>query len=201
MRVFLRSLRPALLVLSGICVLVALGCGADGASAADLRIGDGSPHDAALPGSDAAADGRSDGLVDPDAQQRDATVVDGVASDVQSDAAAGHAIGSTTLTVGSAKVPLVAYYPATATAKDAPVAAGTFPVLVFGHGYQQSPADYAYLWRALVPRGVIVLLHDRFNSTTTINIDVYAADLVAVLSYLAGPGRAKGAFFAGHLEC
>lgn len=69
------------------------------------------------------------------------------------------------------------YYPACQEGEEKAVAPGASPVVVFGHGYQQSFGDYRYVWEALVPRGYIVALPDKLNEATTVDINEYAADL------------------------
>ncbi|GAB4304878.1 MAG: hypothetical protein Kow0097_02530 [Candidatus Bipolaricaulota bacterium] len=69
------------------------------------------------------------------------------------------------------------------------MADGAFPLVVFGHGYQQSYADYAYIWEALVPHGYIVAFPDKLSASPAIGIDAYARDLLfvaAAMRALAG---------------
>lgn len=49
-------------------------------------------------------------------------------------------------------------YPATTAGNNTPLASGQFPIIVFGHGFQLSPADYDWVKDVLVPKGYIVLL-------------------------------------------
>lgn len=78
---------------------------------------------------------------------------------------------------GAAGLPVEVRYPGL---PGAAVADGVFPLLVFGHGYQQSYADYAYIWEALVPHGYIIAFPDKLSSSAAINIDAYARDLLFV---------------------
>lgn len=50
------------------------------------------------------------------------------------------------------------YYPALASGDNVPLAPGSFPVLVLGHGYTIGWTDYEYLWTALVPQGYVMSL-------------------------------------------
>ncbi len=48
------------------------------------------------------------------------------------------------------------YYPAAVAGTDVPVSVGTFPVIVFGHGFAMSWDAYANIWEKLVPEGYIL---------------------------------------------
>lgn len=50
------------------------------------------------------------------------------------------------------------YYPATTAGDNTPVAAGSFPVVVIGHGFAMVWSAYENLWQYLVPKGYIVAL-------------------------------------------
>lgn len=50
------------------------------------------------------------------------------------------------------------YYPATSAAENAPIANGTFPVIVIGHGFAMAWSAYQNLWEYFVPKGYIVAL-------------------------------------------
>lgn len=96
-------------------------------------------------------------------------------------------------------LPVQCYYPALVSAEDAPVAPGTFPVVIFGHGYQQVYQDYRYLWEVLVSAGYIVLLADRLGAAWTINIDQYAADLGRILAWVGSAAVDSTSPLFGHL--
>ncbi|MBC7170051.1 hypothetical protein H5T54_03855 [Candidatus Bipolaricaulota bacterium] len=69
------------------------------------------------------------------------------------------------------------------------MADGAFPLVVFGHGHQQSYADYACIREALVPHGYSVAFPDRLSASPAIGIDAYARDLLfvaAAMRALAG---------------
>ncbi len=106
---------------------------------------------------------------------------------------------------GAAGLPVEVRYPGS---PDGTVADGIFPLLVFGHGYRQSYADYAYIWEALVPHGYIIAFPDKLSASVAIDIDAYARDLLfvaAAMRALAGDpasryfGRiADGTALMGH---
>ena len=49
------------------------------------------------------------------------------------------------------------YYPANSTGDDVPMANGTFPTLVFGHGFVMTWDSYDYLWNGIAPSGYILV--------------------------------------------
>lgn len=49
------------------------------------------------------------------------------------------------------------YYPATAAGANTPVAAGVFPVVVFGHGFAMAWSAYQNIWEQLAPKGYILV--------------------------------------------
>jgi hypothetical protein len=112
--------------------------------------------------------------------------------------AIGHA--SQTLTRPTAiDIPVHIYYPAVAAGNDTAVVAGAFPLVVFGHGYQQSYLDYQYLWEALVPRGYIVVLPNRLSSTSPLSTDAHAADLAFLVDAMHGLNADSGSSFYQHV--
>jgi len=48
------------------------------------------------------------------------------------------------------------FYPATSSGTSTPSASGSFPVIVFGHGFLMTYAAYQNLWEDLVPEGYII---------------------------------------------
>jgi len=108
---------------------------------------------------------------------------------------------------GVAGLPVEVRYPGSVDGTRA-VGDGVFPLIVFGHGYRQSYADYAYIWEALVPHGYIIAFPDKLSSSVAIDMDPYARDLLLVaakMHALAGDaasryfGRiAEGTAFMGH---
>jgi predicted dienelactone hydrolase len=49
------------------------------------------------------------------------------------------------------------YYPATSAGTNVPVANGTFPVIVFGHGFAMAWDAYQNIWTEMVPKGYIMV--------------------------------------------
>ncbi len=48
------------------------------------------------------------------------------------------------------------YYPATTAGTSVPVSSGTYPIIIFGHGFVMSWDAYQNIWDDLVPQGYIV---------------------------------------------
>lgn len=72
------------------------------------------------------------------------------------------AIGRQTITLidptrSNRSIPSEIFYPATAAGTGTTVAAGTFPVIVFGHGFSMNYDAYANFWNELVPQGYILI--------------------------------------------
>ncbi|UPT66759.1 MAG: hypothetical protein M0D57_20385 [Sphingobacteriales bacterium JAD_PAG50586_3] len=47
------------------------------------------------------------------------------------------------------------YYPGTSAGDDVPVATGSFPLVIFGHGFLMQAAVYNNIWEELVPNGYV----------------------------------------------
>ncbi|MBL7952108.1 MAG: dienelactone hydrolase family protein [Flavobacteriales bacterium] len=80
------------------------------------------------------------------------------------------------------------HYPASVSGSEAPVAAGTFPVLVHGHGFVMTVDAYDNLRDGLVPRGYILVL-----PTTEGGFAPDHAAFGADLAFLAGALQAANA--------
>ena len=62
------------------------------------------------------------------------------------------------------QVAVKAFYPAISPGVNAPAAEGTFPSIVFGHGFVMSYTAYENLWQYYVAKGYIFLMVDMENS-------------------------------------
>lgn len=49
------------------------------------------------------------------------------------------------------------YYPSTTAGNNVPISAGTFPIIVFGHGFVMTTSSYQNFWDDLVPQGYILI--------------------------------------------
>jgi dienelactone hydrolase len=68
------------------------------------------------------------------------------------------------------------YYPAVSAGTNVAVASGTFPVVVFGHGFVMNPDDYDNISNALAAKGYIVALPRTEGSAGAVHSD-FGADL------------------------
>ena len=96
-------------------------------------------------------------------------------------------------------LPVEIFYPAYEAGDDVAFSVGRFPVLVFGHGYQQSFGDYAYVRKALVRRGYILVFPDKLSANGAVDIDAYAADLGFLLHKMNALGADEASPFFGHV--
>jgi len=92
-----------------------------------------------------------------------------------------YAIGTKTVTFqdterNNRSVQTVFYYPATQAGTDQPFVNGSFPLIVFGHGFMMNYDAYALYWQNLVPRGYI-LAFPRTEEGTGPNHGTFGEDL------------------------
>lgn len=71
------------------------------------------------------------------------------------------------------------YYPALSNGVNAPIAPGTYPVIVFGHGFLMSWDAYQNIWEAFVPQGYIVAFPRTEGNISPSHAD-FGADLALV---------------------
>lgn len=74
-------------------------------------------------------------------------------------------------------VPVVVQYPATVAGTDVAFAMGTFPVVIFGHGFAMSGDNYDNVWQTLVPQGYVVVLVNTETSLLGTSHSNFAGDL------------------------
>jgi len=97
-------------------------------------------------------------------------------------------------------VPALVWYPADVAGPDAPVAAGTFPVIAAGHGFTMPASTLASLAETLVPAGYIVAAPD--TETTFIpfpNHEALARDLAFLAARFGQANTDPGSPFHGHV--
>jgi hypothetical protein len=88
------------------------------------------------------------------------------------------------------------YYPANTTGDNVTIAAGQFPVLVFGHGFVMTWSSYDVEWNAIVPHGYIMVF-----PTTETSFSPSHTDFGKDIAFLAGAMKSEGlnpaSFFYG----
>jgi len=80
------------------------------------------------------------------------------------------------------------YYPATTAGESVPAAAGSYPVIVFGHGFVMVWSAYQNVWEALVPAGYIVAFPTTEGGFTPVH-----ANFGADMAFLVGAIQQDGA--------
>jgi dienelactone hydrolase len=80
------------------------------------------------------------------------------------------------------------YYPGVAAGQNQTVTTGSFPVIVFGHGFVMGYDSYSNIWNALVPKGYIVVF-----PTTESGFSPVHANFGADIAFLAAKMQSEGA--------
>jgi hypothetical protein len=96
-------------------------------------------------------------------------------------------------------VPSELYYPAEVAGDDVPVAAGSFPVVVCGHGYIMDAASPRNLAENLVPLGFIVMLPDTETGLFPSHDD-FGKDIAFLARTLQDEGAAPSSPFFGRVS-
>lgn len=87
------------------------------------------------------------------------------------------------------------YYPAVSAGVDVPVAAGTFPVIVFGHGFFMAWDAYENIWEHYAPLGYILVFPRTEGNATPDHAD-FGKDLVIVANQMEALSvNSNSAFF------
>lgn len=90
------------------------------------------------------------------------------------------------------------YYPGTSAGQNVPVAQGTFPVIVFGHGFVMVHTAYQYLWLHYVPKGYILAFPTTEGSFSPSHLN-FGLDLAFLVSKLKAEGTNPASLFYGHI--
>jgi len=93
----------------------------------------------------------------------------------------------------------VFYYPATQAGNNQPFASGTFPVIVFGHGFSMTYTAYAVYKDSLVPRGYI-LAFPRTEEGLSPNHGTFGVDLDFLVDKIKSEGDNPTSFMNNHLS-
>lgn len=79
------------------------------------------------------------------------------------------------------------YYPANVAGNNVALAAGQFPVLVFGHGFVMSWSSYDNLWNGIVPNGFIMVFPTTETSFAPSHLD-FGKDLAFLIGAMKNEG-------------
>ncbi len=111
-------------------------------------------------------------------------------------------VGNTSLTLyddaRNRDVPCTIYYPAVAAGADQVVATGTFPTLIFGHGFVMTVSAYAYIGQHYAAIGYIVALPSTEGGISP-NHGRFGEDLAFVSNAFQGLGTDAASIFNGHV--
>ena len=99
---------------------------------------------------------------------------------------------------GNRSVQTDVYYPAEMAGDNTNAAAGSFPVLAFGHGFLMPASVYTFLWDGLVPAGYVMCL-PRTEGTLSPSHDAFAGDLAFLVDKLRSEGATNGSPFFGRI--
>lgn len=91
------------------------------------------------------------------------------------------------------------YYPAVSAGNNTDVAAGQFPVIVFGHGFMMGYDAYAYLKDAIVPLGYIISFPTTEGGASPVHGD-FGTDLAFIINKLKSEGSNGASPFYNHVS-
>ena len=120
-------------------------------------------------------------------------------------AAAQFPIGSRNITFtdpsrGGRQIPCEVYYPAVTAGNNTAVAAGSFPLLSFGHGFAMGVNAYYNLRDAFVPEGYILVLPTTEGGLLPApSHGEFGLDLAFVIAEMQGEGADPASPFFGHV--
>lgn len=95
-------------------------------------------------------------------------------------------------------IPVEIHYPAISTGSNTGIAAGAYPFVVFGHGFQMTAAAYYPFADSLAMRGYIVAFANTENSFSPSHTD-FAKDLLYIYNALIAEGANSSSPFYGHV--
>jgi len=106
-------------------------------------------------------------------------------------------IGHTTITFqdperGNRNIETEIYYPAQTAGNNTAVEAGTFPVIVFGHGFVMSWDAYQNLWEEFVPRGYIMVFPRTEGNILSTDHQQFGWDLEFLVTEMQNEGANSG---------
>ncbi len=112
---------------------------------------------------------------------------------LSSNSIAQYNIGHSTITFqdpsrSNRNIPTEIYYPATSTGNNPPAVAGSYPVIVFGHGFAMAWSAYQNIWEHIVPRGYIIAFPTTEGSLFSTNHQAFGWDLQFLVSALQAEG-------------
>lgn len=86
------------------------------------------------------------------------------------------------------------YYPATSAGTNTPVASGTFPLVVFGHGFVMAYSEYKSIADSLVSRGYVVVFPRTEGNLLSTNHENFAKDMQFLTDYFQTQSQTNSSF-------
>lgn len=99
---------------------------------------------------------------------------------------------------GNRSVQTDVYYPADTAGENTTAALGSFPVVVFGHGFLMPTSAYTFLWNGIVPAGYVLCL-PRTESSISPSHDAFGRDLAFLVGQLRSEGATSASPFFGRI--
>lgn len=91
------------------------------------------------------------------------------------------------------------YYPANSNGDNVPIAIGTFPTLVFGHGFVMPASAYDIYWNAIVPKGYILILPSTESSFSPSHIN-FGKDIAFLTKVMKQQHRLSTSLFYNSID-
>ncbi|HET6246048.1 MAG: T9SS type A sorting domain-containing protein [Bacteroidetes bacterium] len=91
------------------------------------------------------------------------------------------------------------YYPATVAGDNVAMAAGEYPVIVFGHGFVMAWDAYQNLWQQFVPRGYIMLFPRTEGNIFGTNHQEFGWDLKFLVTRMQSENNISSSIFYNHV--
>ena len=96
-------------------------------------------------------------------------------------------------------IPVEIYYPSALPGNNVSIAAGQFPVVVFGHGFSMSWNAYNYFWDSIVPYGYIVVFPTTEGSFAPSHTN-FAKDMAFIIGAMKNEGLDNSSAFGGSIS-
>lgn len=113
---------------------------------------------------------------------------------------AQYQIGHTQITFqdpdrGNRNIQTEIYYPASTTGDDVSMVAGSYPVIIFGHGFVMAWDAYQNLWEEFVPRGYIMAFPRTEGSIVSTDHQQFGWDLQFLVTAMQNEGATPSSIF------
>lgn len=92
------------------------------------------------------------------------------------------------------------YYPATTAGDNVAMAAGSFPSIVFGHGFVMSWDAYQNIWEFLVPKGYVMLFPRTEGNILNTNHQAFGWDLQFLVNAIQVENSNSSSIFYQHIK-